>query len=95
MVIDEFVQIDEHEPLPIEFEDFQPIGFEPVNNYLTHGTIGINVFAHYYHDVHVEDNNVNVHNDQDDAYSETLIDVYILEVYNPKGHVYSQPHGCY
>jgi hypothetical protein len=25
----------------------------------------------------------------------TLIDVYILEVYNPKGHVYSQPRGCY
>jgi hypothetical protein len=32
---------------------------------------------------------------KNDAFSEALIDVYILEIYNPKGHIYSQPHGCY
>ncbi len=59
---------------------------------MTHGNIiGTNVLVHYYHDVPIEDNNVTVHNDQDDAFSETLIDVYILEIYNPKGHIYSQP----
>jgi hypothetical protein len=63
---------------------------------LTHGSIkGINVPVHYYHDVHVEENNVIIHNDQNDVFSETLINVYILEVYNPKGCIYSQPHGHY
>ncbi len=72
LVTDELVQIDKHEPLPIELEDLQPIGFESVNNYLTHGNvIGINVFVHYYHDVSIEDNNVTVHNDQDDTFSDT------------------------
>jgi hypothetical protein len=42
-----------------------------------------------------KDNNVIVCNDQNDAFNEAFIDVYILEVYNPKGRVYSQPHGCY
>jgi hypothetical protein len=96
LVTNEFVQTYKHEPLPIKLEDLQPIGFEPVNNYLTHGNIiGVNVFFHYYHDVPIEDNNVAIHNDQDDAFCETFIDVYIVKVYNPKCHIYSQPHGCY
>jgi hypothetical protein len=56
--------------------------------------IGIDVCVHHYHDVPIKDNNVAIHNDQNDAFNETLIDVYI-KVYNPKGHVYLQPHGCY
>jgi hypothetical protein len=59
---------------------------------LTQGSIiGINVHVYYYHDVPIEDNNVTVRNDQNDTFSETIIDVYILEVYNPKGYMYSQP----
>jgi hypothetical protein len=38
----------------------------------------------------IEDNNVIVHNDQNDALSGTFIGVYNLEVHNPKGHLYSQ-----
>ncbi len=53
------------------------------------------MLIHYYHDVRVHDNNVIVRNDQNDTFSEALIDVYILEVSNPKGHVYSKPQGCY
>jgi hypothetical protein len=34
-----------------------------------------------------------IHNDQNDAFSEAFIDVYIF--YNLKDCVYSQPHGCY
>jgi hypothetical protein len=71
------------------------IGFKTINNHLTHGNIiRIDVPIHDFHDVHVEDNNVIIRNDQNDAFSGTLIDVYNLEVYNLKGHVYSQPHGC-
>jgi len=90
LAIDEFVQIEELEPLPVEHEDLQPIGFEPINNYLTHGyIIGTNVHVHYYHHVFVEFNSVHVHNDENNAFSDKLIDIYILEVYNPKGHLYS------
>jgi len=65
LIIDEFVQTKEPKPLPIELEDFQHVEFESINNYLTHGSIiKIDVHAHYYHDVHVEDNNVIVYNDQ-------------------------------
>ncbi len=39
LVIDEHVQTKEHESLPIEHENLQPIEFEPVNNHLTHGNI--------------------------------------------------------
>jgi hypothetical protein len=41
--------------------------------------------------VHVEDNNATIYNDQNDAFNEAFINIYILEVCNPKGHVYSQP----
>jgi hypothetical protein len=59
---------------------------------LTHGSIkGIHVLVRYYHDVLVEDNNAIVHNDQNDAFSQAFINIYILEVCNPEGHVYSQP----
>jgi hypothetical protein len=51
---------------------------------LTHGSIkGIDVIVHYYHDVLVQDNNAAVSNYQNDAFSEALIDVYSLEVFNP------------
>ncbi len=63
---------------------------------MTHGNVKRkNVPIHYYHDVHSEDNNVTICNDQNDTFGEALIDVYILEVYNPKDHIYSQPHGHY
>ncbi len=59
---------------------------------MTHGNIKrINVLVHYYHDVCVEDNNAIVHNDQNNAFNEAFMNIYILEVCNPKGHVYSQP----
>ncbi len=49
----------------MEHEDLQHVGFEPINNYLTHGNIiGANVLVQYYHDVFVEFNHVHVHNDQ-------------------------------
>ncbi len=89
MITNELVQTKELEPLLVELEDLQHVEFEPVNNYLTHGNIiGIDVHVRYYHDVRVEDNNVNICNDQNKTFSETLIDIYILEVYNLKGFVY-------
>jgi hypothetical protein len=48
-----------------------------------------------YHDVLIQDNNAVICNDQNDAFSKALIDVYILGVFNPKGYVHSQPHGCF
>ncbi len=60
------------------------------DNHLTHDNIiGTNVPIHYYHDVLVEDNNVIVCNDQNDAFCGTFIYVYNLEVLNLKGHIYS------
>jgi hypothetical protein len=92
LIIDELVQTKEAKPLPIELEDLQHVEFEPVNNHLTHGSIiRIDVHAHYYHDVPVEDNNATICNDQNDTFCGTLIDIYILEVYNLKGYMYSQP----
>jgi hypothetical protein len=90
LIIDELVQTKEPKPLPIELEDLQHVEFESVNNYLTHGSITrIDVHVHYYHDVPIEDNNVTVCNDENDTFCETLIDIYILEVYNLKGYMYS------
>jgi hypothetical protein len=64
LIINEPIQAMELEPLPTELEDLQPIEFELVNNYLTHGNIiGTHVLVHYYHDVPVEDNNVTTCND--------------------------------
>jgi hypothetical protein len=78
LVVGEHVQTKELEPLPVEYEDLQPTKFESINNYLTHGNIiGIDVHVHHYHDVSIEDNNVIVHNDQNDPFNETLINVYI------------------
>jgi len=45
--------------------------------------------------MHVQDNNVTTHNDQNNAFNEAFIDVYILEIFYPKGFVYSQPQGRY
>ncbi len=90
MVIDELVQIKKPKPLPIKPKDFQHVEFESANNHLTHGSIKkIDVLVHYYHNMHVHDNNVAICNDQSNTFSEALINVYNLEVFNPKGHVYS------
>jgi hypothetical protein len=40
-------------------------------------------------------NNAIICNDQNDAFSEALIDIYNLQVSNPKGHVNSWPLGQY
>jgi hypothetical protein len=62
LVTTKHIQPKELQPLPIQPEDFQLIKFEPINNYLTHGSIiGIDVLVHY--DVPDEYNNVIVHND--------------------------------
>lgn len=82
LAIDEPIQIEEPEPLLVEYENLQPVGFE-------HGNIITNVLVHYYHDVPIKFNNVHVHNDQNDTFNEKVINVYILEVYYLKGHVYS------
>jgi hypothetical protein len=96
LVMDDPIQTKELEPLPNEPKDFQPVEFKPINNHLTRGSVkGTNVPIHYYHDVHIEDNNVTIRNDQNGTFNEALIDVYILKVYNPKGHIYSQPQGRY
>jgi hypothetical protein len=47
------------------------------------------VFVHYDHDVPIQDNNATIYNDQNDTFNETLIDIYILEVSNLKGCIYS------
>ncbi len=91
LVTDEPIQTKELEPLHVE-----PVEFELVNNALTHNSIKRTyVPIHYYHDVLIQDNDAIVYNDQNDAFSEALINVYILEVYNRKDRVYSQPHNCY
>jgi len=92
LITDDLVQTKEPKPLLVELEDLQHVEFELVDNYLTHGSIiEIDVHVHYYHDAPVDDNNVIVHNDQNDTFNETLIDVYYLKVYKPEGYVYSQP----
>ncbi len=83
MVINEPIQIDIPKPLLVENEDFEPINFELVNNNLTHGIITrVDVHVHYH-------GNVLVCNDQNDIFVEEPINVYTLEVYNLKSHVFS------
>jgi hypothetical protein len=49
VVIDELVQIKEHDSLPIELHSFQLVEFEPICNYLTSSCIkGIDVVVHHY-----------------------------------------------
>jgi hypothetical protein len=84
MVVDEHVQIEELEPLLVENANFEHVKFEPVDNYLTHGSItGTNVPIHYYYDVHVEFNNIPLCNDQNDTFNEKHVHICILEVWNP------------
>jgi hypothetical protein len=48
LVVDEPVQIEEPEPLFVKNENFEPIKFKPVNNYLTHSSIiKTDVHVHY------------------------------------------------
>jgi len=49
------------------------------------------VLVDHYHNQHVQDNNVVMSNDPNDAFGMVLIDVYLLGVSNPKGCVHSQP----
>jgi len=92
LVIDEHVQIEELEPLFVENANFEHVKFEPVNNYSTHGSIiGTNVPIHYNDDVLVEFNYIPVRNDQNDTFNEKPIDIYILEVWNPKSCIHFQP----
>jgi len=96
LVVDEHVQIKELEPLLVENANFEPIKFESVNNYSTYGSItGTNVPIHYYDNVLVELNYIPVRNDQNDAFNEKPIDIYILEVWNLKIHIHFQPQSCY
>ncbi len=82
--------MDELEPLPIELEEFQPIEFELICNYLTLGNIeGTYVFVHHYHNVPIQDNDVIGSYHQNDMFRKALIDVYLLGVSNPKGCVHS------
>jgi hypothetical protein len=61
LVTNEPIQTKEPKPLPIELEYLQSIKFELVNNHLTHGSIKQTyVHVHYYHDVHVQNNNVTI-----------------------------------
>ncbi len=84
------------EPLLIENENFEHVKFELVNNYLTHGSIiGIDVHVHYNNDAHVEFHYVPSCNDQNNAFNKGPIDIYTLEVYNPKSCIYSQLQGYY
>jgi len=90
LVIDKPIQAKEPIPLPIEPEDFQPIEFEPISNHSTHGKIKvIDVLVHHYHNLHVQDNNVEVNNDPNDVFGKAIIDVYLLGFSNPKGCVHS------
>ncbi len=96
LAIDELVQIRKLEPLLVEHEDPQLVEFEPVNNHLTHGNIkGTYVYVHYYHDVHDQDNNATIYNDQNDIFSKVLIDICVLGVSNPKGCIHSQPQKSF
>ncbi len=58
---------------------------------MTHGSIiGIDVHVHYNNDVHVEFHYVPSYNDQNDVFDKGPTDIYTLEVYNLKNHVYSR-----
>ncbi len=71
LVVDEPIQIEEPKPLLVENAKFEPVKFEPINNYSTHGgIIGIDVFFHYYDDVSIVFNYVPICNDQNDTFSE-------------------------
>ncbi len=90
LVIDEPVQTKQLVPLPIEPKVFQPIGFEPVSNHLTHGNIKAkDVFVHHCHNLLIQDNNVAMSNDANDTFGKAIIDVYLLGVFNPKVYVHS------
>jgi hypothetical protein len=89
LVTNELVQTKKPIPLLVEPKDFQPIGFKPISNHLTHGNIkAIDVLVHHYHNMLVWDNNVVVSNDVN-VFRKALIDVYLLRVSNLKGYVHS------
>ncbi len=88
LVIDELVQT--KELVSLEHEDFQHVGFEPVNNHLTLSSIKvIDVLVHHYHNLPVWDNIITVSIDANDMFGKALIDVYLLGLSNIKGYVHS------
>jgi len=90
LIVDEHVKKKELEPLFVKNANFELVKFELVNNYSTHGNITrTNVPTHYYDNVHVEFNYMHVRSDQNDAFNEKLINICILEVWNPKSHIHS------
>jgi len=92
LLMDEPIQTRELEPLLVELENFQHVEFEPICNYLTHANIkGTYVLVHHYHNVPIEDNDVNNSCDQNDMFRKALIDAYLLKVFNPKDCVHSCP----
>jgi hypothetical protein len=89
LATNEPIQIEIPKPPPVKNEDFEPIDFELVNNNLTLDNVaGVDVPLHYHGDVLVQSNDVLVCNDQNDIFAEERINVYTLEVYNLKSHVY-------
>jgi hypothetical protein len=64
LIIDEHVQITKLETLIVENDNSKLVEFEPINNYLTHGSIfGTYVLVHYHDDVPIEFNYVPIRND--------------------------------
>ncbi len=90
LFINKPIQTKELEPLPIKLEIFQLIEFELINNLLAHGNIkGTNVLVQYRCDAPIEENNATIINYQSNTFNKAFNNVYILEVYNLKGHIYS------
>ncbi len=89
LVIDKPIKTKEPKPLPVENANFELVEFKSINNYLTHGNIiGTNVLVCCHNDVPIEFNYVSSCNDQNNAFSKGPINVYTLEMYNPKSNVY-------
>jgi hypothetical protein len=73
LVINKPIKTKGPKPLPLENANFEPIEFESINNYLTHGNIiGTNVYVH----VPIEFNYVPSCNDQNNAFNKGPINVY-------------------
>jgi hypothetical protein len=90
LVMDEPIQTRVLEPLLVEPEEFQPIEFEPICNYLTLSNIKRTyVPIHHHHNVPIQDNDVIGSYHQNNMFRKALINVYLLGVSNPKGCVHS------
>ncbi len=89
LVTNKPIKTKEPKPLPVENANFELVEFKSINNYLTHGNIiGTNVLVRCHNDVPIVFNYVLSYNDQNNAFNKEPIDVYNLEMYNPKSIVY-------